>query len=199
MQLSFRRYSAGVVVLTLAALAAAAPAAGRLRATPLQPWRDAVPFETLRRLGARAPGDGGAHVAALLRLAPPAATIAETAAAREVALACGFEPREVAAASAEEAAAAWRQTAAPVAVLVPSRRTPRADVSAAATALRRAGCGLVLAVGPAAAGGDADAGEGPDLWIEPGGDLLALLRAVVGRLRAAATAPAPATAGGRAS
>jgi methylmalonyl-CoA mutase len=163
-------------------LVASWPAGGEpLRAPALPAWRDAVPFEAVRRLAsARA---GGAPSAALILLAPTAATLTEADLARQTALAGGLrlvEPGAVT--SATEAAATWRDSGADAAVLVPSRRTPAADVAAAATALRRAGCPAVVAVGaPTPVAGGA---EGPHLWISEGGEALALLQALLGRLAA---------------
>lgn len=172
----------------VSALAAALPPGGEpLRAPPLDAWRDAVPYEGLRRL---AESRAERPRAVLLRLAPVAATFAAADLARQLLMAGGIdvlEPEPLA--DPTEAGQVWRSVATPpqpagggaallaAGVVVPGRRTPADEVLAACHALRAAGCEAV-----AVAGRRDDLAEGADFWLEERGDALELLEDLLGRL-----------------
>ena len=175
----------------VAALAAALPGSGEpLRTPPLDAWRDAVPYEGLRRLAeARAERPR----AVLVRLAPVAATFAAAELARQLLLAGGLEVLEPEPLmDATEAGHAWRAAwagtggdeglggsgAAAAGVVIPGRRTTAQEVLAACHALRAAGCDAVVVVGRS---GEV-AADGADFRLEEGSDALELLEDLLGRL-----------------
>ena len=170
-------------------LAAALPKTGEpLRAPPLDAWRDAVPYEGLRRL---AESRAERPRAVLLRLAPVTATFAAADLARQLLMAGGIdvlEPEPLG--DPTEAGQVWRAVATPperaaggptvlaAGVVVPGRRTTAEEMLAACHALRAAGCEAVALVGRR---DDLDA-EGADFWLEERGDALELLEDLLGRL-----------------
>lgn len=159
----------GASALALAAALAGSGATRQVRSVPvLAAWRDAVPFEALRRLSRARSGDR--RRAALLRLAPVAATLEGADLARQVLIAAGLsviEPEPLG--EPASAAGAWAEAAADVAVVLPGRRTPAEQVVVACHALRAAGCPVVIAVA-----GD-EVADAAHLRLEPDGDVLELL------------------------
>ncbi|HVS02381.1 MAG TPA: methylmalonyl-CoA mutase family protein [Thermoanaerobaculia bacterium] len=152
------------------------------RGPHLPRWRDAEPFETLRRRVQRRPPEERPSLP-LLRLGDPGDTAAGAAFARRLLAAAGLRVRELPSGAAEVAASPGASPP-PAVVLV----APDGEVEAlarAAAAARRAGSRWVLAVvaRPPAGGGDEEAAV--DHWLYEGCDALGILADLLRHLEVA--------------